>query len=191
MHRRPRLRSTSTAEHRQTTGRARSRRGHRGGCAPRGLQSTSPDFCGAEGTSTSTPAAAAWRAHSPIGAECARQAALHGYTAPVPSARRSRTDRDPVRNKRFVTLLAPNRLQQAPSYVVHIRPALCIIRKIGTWEVALYRAPSAAGRGVASKTRRSALTLGDESVRLAKLALRCPPTHTHTLNSPVWMPFAI
>ena len=31
MHRRPRLRSTSTAEHRQTTGRTRSRRGHRGG----------------------------------------------------------------------------------------------------------------------------------------------------------------
>ena len=115
MHRRPRLRSTSTAEHRQTIGRARSRRGHRGGCAPRGLQSTSPAFCGAEGTSTSTPDAAAWRAHSPIGAECARQAALHGYTAPVPSARRSRTDRDPVRNEPFLTVLRQLELPSAPT----------------------------------------------------------------------------
>ena len=112
--RRPRLRQTSMAEHRQTTGRARRWRGHRGGCAPRGLQSTSPDLWRAEGTSMSTPAAAAWRAHLPIGGECARQAASHGYTAPVPSARRSRTDRDPVRNKRFVIHdLALNRLQQA------------------------------------------------------------------------------
>ena len=31
-----------------------------------------------------------------------RQLLPLGYTAPVPSARRSQTDRDPVRNKRFV-----------------------------------------------------------------------------------------
>ena len=64
-----------------------------------------------------TPAAAASRPHSLIGGECGHEAALHGYEALAPGTRNSRTDRDPVRNIRFVIHLALTRLQQASLYV--------------------------------------------------------------------------
>jgi len=170
MHRRPRLRSTSTAEHRQTTGRARSRRGHRGGCAPRGLQSTSPDLWRAEGTSTSTPAAAAWRPHSLIGGECGRQAALHGYTAPVPSARRSRTDRDPVRESTSRYAFVPSTAR-----IDRLRPKRGAQRG---W-------PHAAGAEERRRGRHFYEQLGKrkpESRKAGKfrLSTRLPSTKTHT-----------